>query len=280
MTETPYFLEYRSSKSPNVLPALGGERSFGGIRALDGGCGRQEMWVKLKTETMMRMKWMLITLTLLGMAALTFPANGQDSAPESGQTGTAAARRVAAGSRSQTDIGVSGFYTLTSSSTGADIHQTPTNAPGGMFELRHIANPLVGYELAFSFNPADQAYAPVAGSCGLTCQTPPTKISGNAAEVAIDYIVSKKFGNLRPFAVGGLGVFIAIPGPTPLGNNTALRGTYIFGGGVDYDLGSHLGVRAQFRDNLYKAPNTSSIYPATGAFTQSMEPMGGVYYRF
>jgi hypothetical protein len=37
MTETPYFLEYRSSKSQNVLPTLGGERSLGGIRALHAG---------------------------------------------------------------------------------------------------------------------------------------------------------------------------------------------------------------------------------------------------
>jgi hypothetical protein len=237
--------------------------------------------VKLKTETMMRMKWMLITLTLLGMAALTFPANGQDSAPASGQTGTAAAQRVPAVSRSQTDIGVSGFYALTSSTSGLGTHQTPSNAPGGLFELRHISSPLLGYEFAFSFNPADQAYAPVTGACGLAaCQNPPTKISGNAAEVAIDYVLSKKIGNLRPFVVAGLGVFIVIPGPTLYGNNTPIRGAYIYGGGVDYDLGSHLGIRAQFRSNLYKAPNISSIYPATGAFTQSMEPMGGLYYRF
>ena len=49
---------------------------------------------------------------------------------------------------------------------------------------------------------------------------------------------------------------------------------------MDYSFGSRLGLRVQVRDNYYKAPNTSSIYPATGVFTYSLEPMGGVYYRF
>jgi len=229
----------------------------------------------------MRKKWMLATFILIGMAALTgAAAYGQADAPAGGQAATAAKARTAAGSRSQTDVGGSFYETFTSATSGLGTQQTPTNAPGGMLELRHIANDLVGYEMTFSFNPADQAYAPKAGACGLVCANPPTKIAGNAAEVALDYVVSHKVGNLRPFVVGGLGVFIAIPGPTPLGNNTSIRGAYIYGGGVDYSFSPHLGIRAQFRANLYKAPNTSSIYPATGVFTQSMEPMGGVFYRF
>jgi hypothetical protein len=138
----------------------------------------------------------------------------------------------------------------------------------------------VGYEIAFSFNPADQTYGPKTGACAYACQNPVTKVDGNAAEFTADYVISHKVGNLRPFLVGGLGVFVAIPGATPLGNNTSMRGVYVYGGGVDYNIGSHLGVRGQFRANLYKAPNTSAIYPATGQFTQSLEPMGGVYYRF
>jgi hypothetical protein len=153
---------------------------------------------------------------------------------------------------------------MTNATGGNGTKQTPTNAPGGLVELRHIQNSFVGYEMAFSFNPADQSYAPNGLSCGLVCgnPNPPTKITGNAAEISLDYVVSKRIGNLRPFAVGGLGFYIAIPGAT------------------DYNFGSHLGVRVQVRENMYKAPNTSSIYPATGVFTYSLEPMGGVFCRF
>jgi opacity protein-like surface antigen len=228
----------------------------------------------------MRMKWMLMTLALLGTAALTGAAVAQDSAPAGEQTETPAAPRVAAAPRSQTDIGVSGLFAMTSGTTGLGTKQTPSNGAGGMIELRHISSPFVGYELAFSYNKANQKYEPDPAGCVLTCQNDETKITGGALEFAVNYVVSKEIGNLRPFAVGGLGVYIVTPGATPYGNNTPIRGTYIYGGGVDYNIGRHLGVRAQFRGNLYKAPNVSAIFPATGKYTQSLEPMAGFFYRF
>jgi opacity protein-like surface antigen len=227
---------------------------------------------------MMRMKWILTTVILTGMAALTCAA-------AQGQAGPAAKEKAGAppsrqtDSR-QTDIGASVYETFTSAVTGMGTVQTPTNALGGLVEVRHISNPLFGYEMAFSFNPADQAYAPKAGACALVCQNPPTKISGNAVEFSADYVASYKTGNVRPFVLGGLGVFITIPGATPLGNNTSIRGAYIYGGGLDWAFSDHLGLRVQYRGNLYKAPNISSIYPATGQWTQSGEPMGGIFYRF
>lgn len=228
----------------------------------------------------MRMKWMLMTLVLIGMAALTGAAVAQDNAPAGEQTEAAPVQPAAVASHSQTDIGVSGFYALTSGTSGLGTKQTPSNGAGGMVELRHISSPWLGYELAFSYGQADQAFEPLAGACALTCQNPKFKLPGYASEVAINYVVSKKMGKLRPFAVAGLGFFISLPDATPLGNNTSIRGAYIYGGGVDYDFSRHLGVRTQFRGNLYKAPNTAQIYPATGQFTQSLEPMAGVYYRF
>jgi hypothetical protein len=281
MTETPYFLEYRSSKSPNVLPTPGGEQGFGITRDRASLAQVCRTRVKSNSEKMMRTKWMLTTFILIGMAALTgAAAYGQDDGPASGKTGAAANARTARDSQSQWDIGGSFYEALTKSSTGTGIQQTPSNGMGGLAEVRHIVKPLVGYELAVAFNLADQAYAPKAGACALACQTPAVSLTGNATEVSLDYVVSHKVGHLRPFVVGGLGVFIAVPGSTPLGNNTSIRGAYIVGGGVDLAISSRIGVRAQVRDTFYKAPNTSSIYPATGAFTESLEPMGGVYYRF
>lgn len=220
----------------------------------------------------MRMKWMLTTCMLAGLAAITGAAALGQSGPP--------ARPSAVRGDAQTDIGVSGYATFTNSSTGVGTHQTPSNSYGGMLEVRHISKPILGYELTFSFNPDDQKYAPVTGACALVCQNPVTPVSTKAAEFTVDYVASYKIGNLRPFLVGGLGFFVAIPGTTTYGNNTSVRGTYIGGGGVDFDLTSHLGVRAQIRDNFYKAPNVSSIYPATGVYTSSLEPMGGFYYRF
>lgn len=227
----------------------------------------------------MQMKWKLMTLAMVATMALTGAAKAQDSAPADGKTGTATTRR-AVESSSQTDVGVSGFFAMTSGTSGLGTKQTPSNGAGGLVEVRHISSPLLGYELAYSNGVANQKYEPETGACKLTCQNPTIKLDSKSTSVAIDYVVSKKMGNLRPFAVAGVGFFIVSPGTTPYGNNTSIRGAYNYGGGVDYAFSKHLGVRAQFRGNLYKAPNTSQIYPATGKFTQSLEPMGGVFYRF
>jgi opacity protein-like surface antigen len=272
MPETPKFLEHRSSKSPSVPPNHGREEIPGlgpESERMNGGCTTQ---VNTKTETKMRMKWMLTTLIVIGMTALTGAA-AQDQA-------SATKPKAEAKSGVETDAGLSGYATFTSGTSGAGVVQTPTNSFGGMFELRQIRSNWLGYEMAFNFNPADQKYAPKTGACLLACSNPVTPINANAAEFSIDYVVSHQMGRLRPFAVGGLGFFITIPGATPYGNNTSIRGAYIGGGGLDYDLSTHLGVRFQYRETWYKAPNISSIYPATGQLTQTGEPMGGVYYRF
>ena len=221
----------------------------------------------------MGMKWMLTTFILTGMAALT-------GAAAYGQGGAPANERTPAASRIQTDIGLSGFETFTSATSGNGTQQTPTNSPGGMFEVRQILKPLLGYEMAYSYARANQAFAPKTGACALTCQNPLTSITASSSEIAFNYVASYKAGNLRPFVVGGIGFYIVIPGPTPYGNNTAIRAVYVGGGGVDWGISQRLGIRLQVRDNFYKAPNISQIYPTTGVFTSSLEPMGGVYYRF
>jgi hypothetical protein len=237
--------------------------------------------VKSNTETKMRMKWLLTTLIFVGMAALTgAAAQDQAGAPASGQTPTAANQRASSGSRIQTDVALSGLYALNSGTSGLGTKQTAGNGVGGLFELRQIAKPLLGYEFAVFYNQAPQAYEPNPGACGLVCNTPAVSLGGRAVGTSLAYVVSHQFGNLRPFALAGVGVFIAVPDSTPLGNNTSIRGAYVYGGGVDWSTKGHLGVRLQCRANLYKAPNTSSIYPATGMFTQSIEPAGGIFWRF
>jgi hypothetical protein len=279
MPDTTHILEYRSSKSPNVMPTFGKEQSLGRRRDQIRGQALEKTRVKLKTETMMRMKWMLTTFILMGMAALSCAAaKAQAGPPDNGQTG--AKGRTAAVSSIQTDVGLSGFETFTSSTSGNGTQQTPTNSEGGMFEVRQILKPLLGYEMAYSYARANQKYAPKTGACALVCQNPTTSISASSSEISFNYVASYKAGNLRPFLVGGIGFYITIPGATPYGNNTSIRAVYDGGGGVDWSISQHLGIRLQVRDSFYKAPNISQIYPATGVFTSSLEPMGGVYYRF
>jgi len=207
-----------------------------------------------------------------------------------------AAALCGATAQAQTDVALSGFGTFTSSTTSSSsngfvTHQTPTNSEGGLFEWRHIVNPLVGYEFELSFNPANQAYSnpnatlPTCFPLGPTTTTPPTcqpalEVSGKAVQFGGTWVLSKKIGNLRPFALGGAGFVVTVPGKSLYSVNTVMRPNFIYGGGLDWTLVPHFGLRLQVRGNTSKAPNLSDLFNSTTKYTQIFEPMAGVYYRF
>jgi len=204
----------------------------------------------------MQMKWMLAAFAALGIAA---------------SSGTSA--------YAQMDFGASFYRAFTASSSGHGTLQTPADGTGGIVEARDIFKPLLGFELTYSLNRADQGLAPKAGSCGYNCVLQPTTISAYAHEISGDWIVSEKRGHLRPFALVGIGFFITQPTSNQYDLNTNVRPVYVFGGGTDWALSPRFGLRFQFRDNLYKAPQVSGLFNPTGAFTQSAEPMVGFYFR-
>lgn len=196
-----------------------------------------------------------------------------------------------AAAQAQTDVALSGFRTMTSSTTGFGTHQTPHDSEGALVELRHIVKPLVGFEAALSFNPANQSYAPDSTNCALTCGQPPLEVSGKVTEFTGDWIVSMKSGNLRPFALGGVGFAFTVPGASPTVKasngtvpayavNTVVRPVFVYGGGLDYLFSKHFGLRVQFRGNMTKAPQLLDQYPSTTKYTQIYEPTGGIFYRF
>jgi hypothetical protein len=192
----------------------------------------------------------------------------------------AAAALCGAAAQAQTDVALSGYGTFTSSTSGFGTQQTPSNSAGGILELRHIVNPLVGYEFDVSFNPANQAYAPKTGNCGFVCGEPPLSVSGKATQFGVNWVVSMKSGKLRPFALGGVGLMITVPGNSPYAVNTVVRPVFVYGGGVDWTFAPHFGLRLQARGNMSKAPNLSDLYTSTTVYTQIYEPMAGVFYRF
>ncbi|HVU45473.1 MAG TPA: hypothetical protein VHD85_05065 [Terracidiphilus sp.] len=227
----------------------------------------------------MGLKWKQAALTAIVIAALSGVASHAQSGADSQAQANSARRAPATESEPQFDIGASFYEALNNSSSGNGTQQTTTNAQGGMVEARYIQSSLIGFELTFGFNPADQTFSPKTGACGFACANAVTPLSAKASEVALDWVFSKKYGNFRPFAVAGMGFFITSPSNSKYEVNTVVRGTFIGGGGVDVGLSRRFGIRAQFRDNVYKAPNLSAFYPATGVYTQTLEPMVGFYFR-
>lgn len=222
----------------------------------------------------MHMKW---TMALCGLvvAALIPPAHAQGTA----QTQAPAQTEVSI--RNQIDIAGSFFEALTTKSiSGSGITQTSSNGIGGMFEARRIQSPWIGYEFTYSLSPDNQTITPIAGACQFSCNLPQQPLKVKHHEFTLDYVASRKYGSLRPFLVGGFGFSIFVP--------SGIQGTYlenatkpsiVGGGGVDIGVGSRLGVRVQYREDLFTAPHLDPVYPATRGYTPAGEPLVGIFFH-
>lgn len=185
----------------------------------------------------------------------------------------------------QTSVGLSLYGAFNQKSTGNSTVQSPSNSAGGLVELRHISNPILGFEATYSYNRANQHYSlenlPPGNPCPSTgCTITPATVKANAHELTLDWIPSLHLGNLRPFGVLGVGLLLDVPQSGDGTTGTDHKPVYVYGAGLDWGLLPHLGLRLQYRGNLYKAPDLTSLYSSTDKFTRTAEPMIGAYFSF
>jgi len=187
-------------------------------------------------------------------------------------------------SLAQTDVSASVYGAFSGTTTGDGVAQSPSNAAGGLIGLRHISNPVLGFEVTYSFNRANQVYNATEYACPVgvvpPCGTPPpAAVSADAHELTGDWVPSLKIGNLRPFGLVGGGLLLNEPSSGQANTTSSTKPVFVYGAGLDWGLLPHIGVRLQYRGNLYKAPDLTTLYGSSGAFTHTSEPMIGVYLR-
>jgi opacity protein-like surface antigen len=161
--------------------------------------------------------------------------------------------------------------------TGNGVQESPSAAAGGLFELRHISNPILGFEGTYSYNRSNQVFRCAGTGC---ITTAPQPIPANAHSVTFDWIPSVHFANLRPFGVLGVGAIFTQPSGNPPGTQNSTEAVYVYGAGLDITMVPHFGLRLQYRGNLNKAPDISKLYTSTDTFRHTAQPMAGLYINF
>jgi len=215
-------------------------------------------------------KWMLRILLLVGAPGLAGLGNNAAFA--------------------QTDVAGSLYGAFSGTTNGDGTVQSPSNSAGALLEVRHISNPLIGYEGTYSYNRANEVYSPISIACPvglIPCSSPLAAISANAHELTADWLASVKVSSFRPFALAGGGILFDVPAGSQSSSTTSVSSTtststkpvFVYGAGLDWGLLPHLGLRLQYRGNLYKAPNLTNLFTSTGAFMHTSEPMIGVFFR-
>jgi opacity protein-like surface antigen len=177
----------------------------------------------------------------------------------------------------QTDVGLSLYGAFSGRTDANGVTISPAASAGGIFELRHISNPILGFEGTYSYNRANQTYV-----CGVSCGNISTAtVKADAHEVTFDWVPSVHVANLRPFGVLGVGALFHVPqsSSNSFETQTSTRAVYVYGAGLDIGLIPHFGLRLQYRGNLYKAPDVTQLFTSIDKFTHTAEPMAGIYFR-
>ena len=184
----------------------------------------------------------------------------------------------------QTSVALSALGSFPSSTSSNGIQQNPSSQAGLMLELRQISNPLVGYDVSYSFNRANQAFqsaTPICPSGLASCTTPTQGVHANAQELALNWVVSLPILDFRPFLLAGGGFQRFTPAGTQTGpTQSETKAVFDYGAGIDWTLLPHIGLRFQYRGNVYKAPQLATAFESTNKFTQDAEPMIGAYFNF
>lgn len=202
------------------------------------------------------------------------------------------AAAICASGQSQTDIALSLYGAFTNSTTPGNsdfFRVNPAASAGGLLEFRHISNPLFGWEATYSFRRANEVYdelvyvpAVCAPSGCPVIPYPTYAVSANAQEFTADWVPSAKIASLRPFAILGTGILMTQPVSGQPGTAGTTQPAFVYGAGLDWGFARHLGVRIQFRGNLYRPPG---IAPPNNTnhnigFMHTAEPAIGLYYKF
>jgi hypothetical protein len=179
---------------------------------------------------------------------------------------------------SHVDIGVSGMGEFTNSVTGTNylgttLVQTPSNTLGALVSVRYTRSPLVGFEFNYGYARYTQNFSSyIIGGA----QT-------NATEFSLGYVVhTPSILGLKPFVSVGAGSerFKGTPNGGQ-GLPEQARAVYYYDAGVEDSVFSpHFGIRAQFRQTFFLAPDFGQNYLTIKQRQSSIEPAVGFYLHF
>jgi hypothetical protein len=187
---------------------------------------------------------------------------------------------------SRIDLGVTGAAIFNKSSSGfatvngvphTPVNLSPGNTAGAGVTLRYIASPLVGFEFNYGYARYTDTFTPFGSN-------PRIGVQQNASEYSFGYVAHtrKQYFGVNPFASAGAGTMIFRPTP---GGGQALpeqaRAVYYFSIGAETTvLSPHFGVRAQYRQVFFNAPDFHTNYLTIQQRTTTFEPGFGFFLRF
>jgi outer membrane protein W len=174
-----------------------------------------------------------------------------------------------------------GTVTTSTGTVPTAVNLNPSNTVGPLVTIRYTVKPLVGFEFNYGYARYTENFTPFGSQPANAPQG--AGVQQNTAEYTFGYIAHfrKRFNLITPFAGAGLGTLDFRP--TPGGGEGLLpqaRATYYYTVGGDAMINQHFGVRVQFREQFFKAPDFETNYLTINQHTTSFQPGFGFVLHF
>jgi opacity protein-like surface antigen len=183
---------------------------------------------------------------------------------------------VAQESRSEISLQGTGFFTKDTSGQGTT--QRATNTGGFLVGYRYNLTRWLAAEADYGYDRNSQHYF---GSSGFST------VQANVHQATGGFVVriptSHRF-RLSPYVLAQGGALVFDPtgnsfGTVP-GAQRQATGVFVYGGGADFPLVKHVGLRAEYRGLVYSAPDFGLAALNTNSVTHTAQPSAGLVFRF
>lgn len=168
----------------------------------------------------------------------------------------------------KSDLSVQATGNFVKQTTQNGIKQDTTDSGGVLVSYRYWFDRHNGIEGNYSWTTNTEKY----NNFG---------ISDNSHEVSAAYVYRMPLKRWSPFVLGGAGALIFDPKNMPYTITTQARAAFVYGGGADVNLTSHLFMRAEYRGFVYNSPTYDySGLRGVERVTHRAEPSVGFGFRF
>jgi len=144
---------------------------------------------------------------------------------------------------------------------------------------------LVGYSYQFSrWFGAEANYGYTRNTQNFVTLGGPSSIQANFHEVtgALVAHIPVNVRSVRPYVLGGGGALVFDPTEKFIvsGADRQTRGTFVYGGGANFDITKNFGIPAEYRGLIYRVPDFGLDSLNLDKFTHLAQPSVGFFVRF
>ncbi len=195
----------------------------------------------------------IVATLIAGVASIALPAFSQSETPD------------------KNEVSVQAFGSFMKSTTDNGTKNSATNSGGVLAGYRFFFDAHSGVEVNYGYALNTQNFLSSSSALG---------VKTYSHEVTAAYVLRMPLRRFTPFLTAGAGALVFDP-KDYAGAGTQTRPAFVYGGGADFNISSHVFMRAEYRGFVYNSPtyNLTGL-DGTDRITHRAEPSIGFGYRF